>query len=110
MKQTGALSVLADFSFDEKTINIHPNDGYDLGFMVANVVVRIFTGVTWEEYRDNTGRHIYGTVFLKNECRMGTVELSKRTVEKLGKPKELRMIYDDSDGEKFGKILLVPAQ
>lgn len=106
MKQTSPLQVMADYSFDEKTIVIHPNDGYDLGLMVSEIVVRIFAGVTEDQFNDNSGKHIFGKIHLKNECRMGTVELSKRTVEKLGTPKKLRVGYDDSDGEQFGKILL----
>ncbi|TVR90613.1 MAG: hypothetical protein EA428_08010 [Spirochaetaceae bacterium] len=103
MKHTAALAVLGDFSFDEKTINIHPNDGFDLGFMVTNEVVRIYFGCTLQEFQEDSAQAIYGKIHLKNECRNGSIELSLRTVEKIGKPKKIA-IFRDQD-----RIFLQPA-
>ena len=105
VKQTAELSVLGDYSFDEKTINIHPNDGYDIGLMTSSHVVRIYAGCTPQEFADGTASHIFGTLYLKNECRMGTVEMSLKTTEKLGK---VRLVLADGD-DKYGKLLIQPS-
>ncbi len=107
-KQTAELSVLGDYSFDEKTINIHPNDGYDLGLMTLSHVVRIFAGCTPEQFVDGSGANVFGTLYLKNECRMGTVEMSLKTAEKLGKARKVRLVLVPGD-DSYGKLLLQPA-
>ena len=107
MKKTGPLSALGDYSFDEKTINIHPNDGYDLGLMTATYVVRIFSGATQQEFASAEGRHVFGTIYLKNECRVGSVELSLKVLERLGKPRQVTLSYD-TDDSKYGKLLISP--
>ncbi len=108
MKKTAPLSALGDYSFDEKIVNIHPNDGYDLGLMTASYVVKIFAGCSQEEFESGEGRHVFGTIFLKNECRLGTVEMSLRVLEKLGKPKQVVLSYA-TDDSKYGKLLISPA-
>ena len=107
MKKTGPLSALGDYSFDEKTINIHPNDGYDLGMMTSSYVVRIFPGATEAEFAGGEGKSVYGTIHLKNECRVGSVEMSLKVLERLGKPKQVTLAYDTGD-EKYGKLLISP--
>lgn len=95
MKMTEPLSVIGDFSFGEDQINIHPNDGFDLGLMTAQYAVTVFLrSITDGEA--GTG----GTIFLKNECRVGTVELSLKTAKALGNPKRVRLGYDN------GKLLI----
>lgn len=107
MKQTGELGVLGDYSFDEKTINMHPNDGYDLGLMTSSHVVRIFPGSSMEEFITGSAKSTFGTLYLNNDCKLGTVELSLRTVERLGKPKRVRLAYAEDDS-KYGKLLIEP--
>ena len=106
-KQTAELSVLGDFSFDEKTINVHPNDGYDIGLMTLSHVVRIFAGCTSQDFSDGTGAHVFGTLYLKNECRVGTVEMSLKTAEKLGKARKVRLILEPGS-DSYGKLFLQP--
>ena len=51
---------------------------------------------------------VYGNVYQKNECRLGTVELSAAAVEKMGSPKRVRLhLVADSDG-KYPQILVEP--
>ncbi|MFP4373659.1 MAG: hypothetical protein ACLFPO_04965 [Spirochaetaceae bacterium] len=107
-RHTEELSVIADYSFDEKTINIHPNDGYDLGLMMTDAVVRIFADCTMEEFESGRVTHIYGTLHLKNETKGGTVEMSLRTAQRIGRPKKVRLHFDDTDGEKYGKVYIQP--
>lgn len=106
-KQTAELSVLGDFSFDEKTINIHPNDGYDLGLLTLSHVVRIFPCCSPEEFADGSGPHVFGTLYLKSECRMGTVEMSRKTAEKLGKGRKVRLVLEPGS-DSYAKLLLQP--
>lgn len=103
MKTLGPLSILADYSFDDKTIIIHPNDGYDLGLMTTSYVVKIYVAVKPEDMEKDSTRFTWGKIYLKNECRMGTVELSLRTTEKMGKPARLNILMEDD------KLLLQPS-
>ncbi len=105
MKQTGALAVLGDYSFDEKTINIHPNDGYDIGLMTSSYVVKIYAGCTPEEFGAGSVAHTFGTIYLKNECRIGTVEMSLKTAEKLGKSRKARLVLADGEDE-YARLLI----
>lgn len=108
MKETDGLSVLADYSFDEKTLNIHPNDGYDLGLMTTKAVERIFVDCTFAEFQSGQGSHVFGNLNLSNETKAGTCEMSLRTAQKMGRPKKVRLHFDDSDGEKYGKVYIQP--
>ncbi len=107
-RHTEELSVIADYSFDEKTINIHPNDGYDLGLMMTDAVVRIFVDCTMDGFESGKAAHIFGTLNLKNETKAGTIEMSLRTAQRIGRPKKVRLYFDDTDGEKYGKIYIQP--
>jgi hypothetical protein len=107
MKETDALQVLGDFSFDEKTVNIHPNDGFDLGLMMSSHVVEMYTGITPDELPSADSTGIYGKINLKNECKMGTVELSLKSVERMGGPKQVKLFYQD--GDRYGRLLIHPA-
>jgi hypothetical protein len=95
MKKTEALSVLGDFSFDEKTINIHPNEGFELGLMTTDHVIRIYSGCSFDEFTSGTAQATHGKIYLKNECRQGTVEMSLKTVEKMKKPRKVLLILDE---------------
>lgn len=106
MKETSFLQVLGDYSFDEKTVKIHPNDGFDLGIMTTEVVVKIYAGNSFEEVEDSSTRFVYGNLYLENNARMGTCELSLKTVQKLGSPKKVRLHM--LDGEDYPKLLISP--
>ena len=108
MNTTGELSVIADYSFDEKTINIHPNDGYDLGLMTTQAVVRIFVECSMDEFRTGEAKHVFGHLNLRNETKAGTIEMSLRTAQRIGRPKRAQLHFDDSDGEKYGKLYVQP--
>jgi len=107
MKETAFLQVLGDYSFDEKTIRIHPNDGFDLGVMTTDIVVKIYAGNSFEELEDPATRFIYGTLYLENNTKMGTCELALKTVQKLGSPKKVRLHL--FDGEDYPKLLISPS-
>jgi hypothetical protein len=91
VKETGYLKVLADLSFPEDRIVINPNDGYDLGLMMTEAQALIYYGESPATINGAVTDPITGTVIQKNECRLGTVELSTRSVEKLGTPTRVRL-------------------
>lgn len=98
VKQTGELAVLGGHALDEKTINIHPNDGYDIGLMTSSHVVEMYAGCTPEELRAgsaDTAADTLGTINLKNECRIGTVEMSAKMADKLGASRKARLVLSD---------------
>lgn len=102
MKETSFLQVLGDYSFDEKTVRIHPNDGFDLGVMTTSIVVKIYAGNSFEELEDSSTRFVYGTLYLENNTKMGTCELALKTVQKLGSPKRIRLhLLEDEDYPKL---------
>ncbi len=106
MKETSTLTVLGDISFDEKTLVIHPNDGFDLGLMTTEHVVKIYYGPDASVMEDDGATFIHGNLYLKNECKMGQVELSLKAAERLGKPKHVRLVYQPDD--RYGKLLIQP--
>lgn len=63
--------------------------------MTTDHTVCIFYGTSLEDFSDASGPSISGSVQLKNECTMGTVELSLRSAEKPGKPGQVRLYYLD---------------
>ncbi|AFG38450.1 hypothetical protein [Spirochaeta africana] len=89
--ETDFLHVLADFSFPEKRIVINPNDGLDIGLMMTETVVEIVYGENPATYQEGQGYSVYGIVDQRNECRIGTVELSLKAVERIGRPKRVRL-------------------
>ncbi|MFP4301254.1 MAG: hypothetical protein ACOC47_04200 [Alkalispirochaetaceae bacterium] len=103
-KETSFLQVLGDYSFDEKTVRIHPNDGFDLGVMTTDIVVKIYAGNSLDELEDPNTRFVYGNLYLENNTRMGTCELALKTVQKLGSPKRVRLHL--LDGEEYPKLLI----
>ena len=70
-------------------MKIHPNDGFDLGVMTTDIVVKIYAGSGIDELEDPDTRFVYGKLYLENETTMGTCELSLKTVQKLGTPKKV---------------------
>ncbi|WP_455381736.1 hypothetical protein, partial [Salinispira pacifica] len=86
MKKTDDLSVRGTFSQTEDRVIIHPNDGYDLGLMTTDCPVHIFYGCSLDDFNAARVPSVSGSVQLKNECPMGTVELSLKAAERLGRP------------------------
>jgi len=80
-RSTAPLRVLCRSNLRENRINIHPNDGFDLGFMTTRYTVAMEEGRQAE-------------VWLLNECPLESVELSTADWERLGKPKAAILRYD----------------
>lgn len=106
VKETSFLQVLGDYSFDEKTVRIHPNDGFDLGVMTTDIVVKIYAGNSLEEIENSDTTFVYGKLYLENATTMGNCELSLKTVQKLGSPKKVRLHL--IEGDDYPKLLISP--
>jgi len=104
LRETGFLKVLADYSFSEKEVVINPNDGFDLGLMMTEATVLLFCEGGIDVLRSSDGGGQYARLYQKNECRLGTVELSLKTVEKMGNPKHIRLHLLPS--EPYPKLLI----
>lgn len=107
MSNTAPLVVLSDFSMDEKTVNIHPNDGFDLGLMTTEYVVQIHVGPEHDPSTLTDSDYVYGKVYLKNEVRNGYLELSRKNTEKLTGAK--KAVLHHFQGDRYGKLLIIPA-
>jgi hypothetical protein len=81
MKKTGSLRVLCPHGLPEERLNLHPNEGADLGMMTLSNPVTLAEGVK-------------GEVRLLNECPKETVEISPKYWEKIGKPPRAVLCLD----------------
>jgi hypothetical protein len=106
VKSTAALSVLSDFSIDERTIHIHPNDGFDLGLMTTEYTIRMHVGAETDPSSLEEKDFVYGKILLKNEVRGGHVELGHRSTERLDGANRAIVHYEP--GERYGTILVTP--
>ena len=106
MNTSAPLSVLGDFSFDEKTININPNDGFDLGLMTTEHVVKIYVGSDAPAEDDQSVASIYGKIYLSNDVSPGCVELSLKTVQRLGGAKQVVLSFEAE--QKYGRLGIRP--
>ena len=106
MNTTGSLSVLGDFSFDEKTININPNDGFDLGLMTTEHIVKIYVGGDAPVGDDQSAGIIYGKITLSNTVSQGCVEMSLKTVRRLGGARKVVLSFVPE--QKYGRLGIRP--
>lgn len=102
---TGVLKVVADSSFADNRLVVNPNDGFDLGLMMTDATVVFQYGSGPGD--DPVQKPIYGNLYQKNECRLGTVELSVTASERIGSPRGVRLHIED--GEKYPTVFVEPA-
>jgi hypothetical protein len=79
---TSPLKALCSARLPDNRLNIHPNEGADIGLMMTKHSARFADGGEVE-------------LHLLNECPKESVELSSRLWEKLGKPAKVRLGYED---------------
>jgi len=82
VKQTKALRILCSMRLPERSLNIHPNEGADIGLMMTKHSAKAEDG---DELELN----------LLNECPQESVEISAKLWERLGKPKKIVLGYDE---------------
>jgi hypothetical protein len=83
MRSTTPLRILCATGLPENRLNLHPNEGADLGLMLTRYSVDIGEGGTAE-------------LHLLNDCPKESLELSPKFWEKLGRPSKAVLIYDGS--------------
>ena len=83
MKSTTPLTILCSARLPENTLNMHPNEGADLGLMMTRYSVEIQDGARAE-------------IRLLNECPKESVEIGQRFWERLGKPSKAILSLDGS--------------
>jgi len=83
MKSTAPLKILCTAYLPDYRLNIHPNEGADLGLMMTRYVVTVEDGLQAE-------------LLLVNECRKESVEMGQKFWERLGKPDKAILSFDGS--------------
>jgi len=105
MKTTGYLKVKGDFSQRQNTVIMHPNDGFDLGFMKQHYPVKLFKNESTDPKKiafPEKGQS--GYVFLDNDCTHGSIYLNKKFWELIGQPRRIKLVY------KGENLYLLPEQ
>lgn len=106
IRETGFLKVLADISFPEKKVVINPNDGFDIGLMMTDATVQLYYGYDPSTLPadDDAVKPVFGNIYQKNECTLGTIELSAKVLETIGNPKKVRLHLVAAD--PYPKVLV----
>lgn len=81
MKRTMPLRILCTAWLAENRVNIHPNEGADLGLMMASYSMDIGDGRRAE-------------LCLLNECPKESVEIGIKFWERLGRPAKAVLSFD----------------
>jgi hypothetical protein len=82
VKRTKALRILCSAGIPESRLNLHPNEGADIGLMTTHHSAKTIEGVTLE-------------LHLLNECPKESVEINSRLWERLGKPAKVILGYEN---------------
>jgi hypothetical protein len=70
---TAPLRILCSHSLPENRLNIHPNEGADIGLMMTRYAAESVDGTPFD-------------IHLLNECPKESLELSSKMWDKLGRP------------------------
>ena len=98
MKRTGVLKILHDTTFPVNKLVIHPNTGFDLGFMQIKYNVKLCINTKIDDFRNGCTDTPFDTeVLLLNECRADVVEMSNKLWEKINRPERCLLIYEENE-------------
>ncbi len=81
MKSTGPLRVLCAANLPSNRLNMHPNDGADLGMMTTRHSVGMEGGAQAE-------------IHLLNDCPKDSLQMNLEFWERIGKPEKAILRYD----------------
>ncbi|MBN1214530.1 MAG: hypothetical protein JXA99_03715 [Candidatus Lokiarchaeota archaeon] len=93
MKTSNVLNIETNL-FIKDNIIIHPNEGYDLGLLNHSTPVKIFANTTIDIFNLAEEYYTEGTVLLENNCKQGSIQLSKKYWNSIGKPEKVRLFYE----------------
>lgn len=89
IKHTRGLSVYVDNALAIGELVIHPNDGFDLGLINPQYPMAICNQTSTPGV--NSSAH-QGRILLKNSCRSGTIQVSQKQWELMGKEKSVTLL------------------
>jgi len=102
MKRTGVLKILHDTAFPVNKLVIHPNTGFDLGFMQIKYVTKVFINTCIQDFTSGSAEPLCDAeLLLLNECGANTVEMGQKLWHQLGRPDKALLIYDEGDNRLF---------
>jgi hypothetical protein len=81
MSSTSSLRIVCMNRLRENQLNIHPNEGADIGLMTTQYSVRTSQGEVLE-------------INLMNDCPKECIELSSHLWDRLVKPQRVRLDYE----------------
>ncbi len=89
IKHTRGLNVYIDNGLAIGELAIHPNDGFDLGLINTQHHVSICNQTAAQGNNTSSFR---GRILLKNSCRSGTLQVSQKQWEMMGKEKAVALL------------------
>ena len=98
LKHTQDLNVYIDNGLSTGEFVMHPNDGFDLGLVTTQYQVSFYHD---PPTMPSAKPLLAGTILLRNTCRSGTLEVSKKQWEMLGREKSVTLFI------KTDKIFIV---
>ncbi len=102
MKRTGLLKILHDTAFPVNRIVIHPNTGFDLGFMQLKYVSNLYINTGIEEFKNGTAEPFCSVdIMLLNECGPNNVEMAQKLWDQLGRPEKAILVYNEDGNRLF---------
>ena len=87
------MRLIADVKQPEYLVRIHPNDGFDLGFMTYSYKVTTYNNCSADDFNKGTAEHIDIQLDQANECGIGTIEVSSKLASRLGYPDMVKLIH-----------------
>jgi len=95
MKKTGTMNVSVSASGEKDSLTIHPNDGFDLGFMRVEHPVPLCHHVALESFlKGENGQIDEVKLSLRNECPPRTMVLGSTLHRLLGEPEKVVLLFD----------------
>jgi hypothetical protein len=101
IKHTQGLHVFVDNALTIGELVIHPNDGFDLGLITTQHPVSIYNDPPSEPAPRPRQA---GKIYLRNSCRSGTLQVSKKQWELMGREKSVTLFI------KTDKLFIVSRQ
>jgi len=96
MKRTGVLKIIHDTAFPINRLVVHPNTGFDLGFMQVKYVSKMCINTGIEEFKTGCVDVFCDVdIMLLNECGSQNLEMAQKLWEKIGMPDNALLIYNE---------------
>lgn len=86
------LNIIVEKKFSDIEFAIHPNDGEDLNLFTRDMKMDLYAGYSIEKLNKGEGQLGESDFHLLNECRMGTLMVSDKLLEKLNYSEEAVVI------------------